>query len=363
MLMSRRIFLFLALTFSSMPLAGQQQGGLPAAKVKEIEQAISSEMSRQNIPGISVAIATDSRLSWSAGFGMADVENFVPAKGSMVHRLGSISKPITAVAVMQLVEKGKLDLDAPIQKYVPSFPQKPWPITARLLLGHLSGIRHYRGAEEMNSTRHYDDRLTPLQIFQSDPLLFEPGAKYSYTTYGFNLLGAAVQGASDMRFVDYLRRYVFEPAGMDRIRPDDVYTIIPNRARGYRKTPSGELQNCALADTSNKIPGGGLTSTPEDLVKLALAVNAGVLLKKETVELMFTRQKTRDGKTTSYRLGWAINEFQGKRRAGHGGGQQGTSTNLSLVPSAGFAVAIMANLEGAALGRLTDQITEIALRP
>ena len=174
-------------------------------------------MSRQNIPALSVAIAIDSRPSWSSGFGMSDLENFVPAKASTVYRLGSISKPITAVAAMQLVEKGKLDLDAPIQKYLPSFPQKPWPITARQLLGHLSGIRHYAGLEEVNSTRHYDDRLTPPQIFQNDPLLFEPGTKYSYSTYGYCLLGAAVEAAADFKFVEYLRRNVFEPAGMDRI--------------------------------------------------------------------------------------------------------------------------------------------------
>src|SRR5439155_19056924 len=177
----------LFLLFPAPPLApAQERFGIPPATVDAVERAISSEMSRQTIPGLSAAIAASGKIAWGGGFGMSDLENFVPAKASTVYRLGSISKPITAVAAMQLVERGKLDLDAAIQIYVPSFPKKPWPITVRQLLGHLSGIRHYRG-NEIESTRHYASLVEGLAIFKDDPLLFEPGTKYSYTTYGYSL--------------------------------------------------------------------------------------------------------------------------------------------------------------------------------
>jgi len=341
------------------PLAAQQLG---RDQLREIEKAVSEEMAKQKIPGMSVAVGTNHRLVWSAGFGLADLENSVPARAQTVYRLGSISKPITAVAAMQLAEGGKLDLDAPIQKYVPSFPEKPWPITPRLLLSHLSGIRHYSGVEEVNSTRRYTNLTEPLKIFAADPLLFEPGAKYSYTTYGYCLLGAAVEGASGMRFGDYIRERIFEPAGMRTARPDSVHDIIPHRARGYRKTPAGTIENCALADTSNKMPGGGMVSTPEDLVKFANAVMKGQLVKPETRDQMYTRQQTREGKPVPYGLGWQIQEPERLKWVSHGGAQQGISTLLVTLPAEGFSVALMTNLERAVLQPLALRIAEIVLR-
>ncbi|MBI1788385.1 MAG: beta-lactamase family protein, partial [Acidobacteria bacterium] len=160
---------------------------LPAEKTRQIQQAVATEMAKHSIPGVSVAMASSSGLAWTAGFGMADLENFVPVTPSTVIRLGSISKPITAVAVMQLVEQGRIELDAPIQRYVPSFPEKPWPVTVRQLLGHLGGVRHYSGLPEVDSTRHYTELAAAFHVFRDDPLLAEPGTKYSYTTYGFNL--------------------------------------------------------------------------------------------------------------------------------------------------------------------------------
>ena len=218
-------------------------------------------MSEASVPGVTVAIGSAEGLYWDNGFGMADLENMVPATAQTRIRLASITKPITATAVMQLVERGKMELDAPIQKYVPTFPQKQWPVTVRLLLGHLSGIRHYASDEEVASTRHYLNRVEPLKIFQDDPLKFEPGTQFSYTTYGFNLLGAAVEMVSGKPFEDYLRENIFEPAGMHSIGLDDGYAIIPHRSRGYELTADKQIRNCGLADTSNKVPGGGLIST------------------------------------------------------------------------------------------------------
>lgn len=354
--------LVLVVLLAALPLGAQDLGGLPAEKLAEIEKAITAEMARQNIPGLSVAVVTAHQLRWANGYGLADLENFVPAKASTVYRLGSISKPITATAVMQLAEKGRLDLDAAIQKYVAGFPEKPWPVTARQLLGHLSGVRHYRNEEEVNSTRHYLNLADALHIFKDDPLLFEPGARFSYTTYGYTLLGCAVETASGMKFVDYARENIFRRAGMDTMRADDVYAIIPNRAQGYRKTQSGELRNSALADTSNKIPGGGFCSTVNDLAKFAIAVQTGDLVKKDTLELMWTRQKTRDGQLTNYGLGWGVGERNGLKEVGHSGGQPRVSTYLLMVPQKGVAVVIMSNLEASRLRELARQIGDIAAR-
>ncbi len=335
---------------------------LPPAAVTRIEAAIRREMSEQKIPGLSVAVVAENQLRWSSGFGVSDLENQVPARAHTVYRLASISKPITAVALMQLVEQGKVDLDTPIRKYVPSFPEKPWPVTSRLLLGHLGGIRHYKG-DEVNSTRYYPTLAEGLSLFKHDPLLHEPGTKYAYTSYGFNLLGCAVEGASGKTFMQYVQESVFQPAGMDRIREDSVAALIPHRAQGYRKTEQGELLNSRLADTSYKIPGGGLCSTVEDLARFAIALHTDRLLKRETREQMWVSQNTADGKPTNYGMGWGIAVKNGRRYISHNGGQQRVSTRLLLLPDQGVAVALMSNLEGAKLNDLSDEIVTAVLHP
>ncbi|HXG93288.1 MAG TPA: serine hydrolase domain-containing protein [Blastocatellia bacterium] len=342
----------------------QQPTGLPADKREKIEKAITAEMSRQNIPGLSVAVVVDHKLVWSNGYGLADLENFIPAKATTAYRLGSISKPITAAAVMQLVERGKIDLDAPIQRYCPAFPEKQWPVTARQLLGHTSGVRHYKDETEFASTRHYASIVEGLEMFKNDPLLFEPGTKYSYTTHGYSILGCAVEGASGMKFDEYVRENVFKPARMDRIRVDNVFDIIPNRAQGYQKAQSGELRNSGLADTSYKIPGGGFISTVEDLAKFAIAMQTGALVKKDTLDKMWTSQTLKDGKPTSYGLGWGITNRNGLKEVSHGGAQQRVSTQLYMIPEKGLAVVLMTNLEGigGALNNLSRQIADILLQ-
>lgn len=355
--------MLIVLLLASIPATAQTTATLPTGKIEKIEKAITAAMSRQNIPGLSVAVVTDQKLRWSNGYGLADLENFVPAKAATVYRLGSISKTITAMAVMQLVERGKLDLDAPVQKYCSAFPQKQWPVTARQLLGHLAGVRHYKGEAEFLSTKHYNSVVEGLNMFKDDPLLHEPGTKYLYTTHGYAILGCVVEGASGMKFADYVRENIFKPAGMDRCRVDDVFEIIPNRAQGYFKTSSGELRNSTLADTSYKIPGGGFCSTVEDLARFAIAVQTEKLVKKETLEQMWTIQKTRDGKETSYGLGWGLNERNGLKEVSHGGAQQRVTTNLHMIPEKGLTVVLMVNLEGAggSLGKLTNEIADILL--
>jgi serine beta-lactamase-like protein LACTB, mitochondrial len=357
--MRRRVFLILTLC-TALAAATHAQSGLPAGAVAKIERSISAEMERQKIPGLSAAVVTDWEVRWSKGFGLSDLENSVPAKPETSFRLGSIAKPVAALAAMQLVEEGELDLDAPVQKYVPTFPEKPWPVTCRQLLGHLGGIRHYRG-DEINITRHYSKLADGLAIFKDDPLLHEPGTKYAYSTYGYNLLGCAVEGASGKSFVDYITERIFKPAGTQSLRADSVTDIIPHRAQGYRKLPSGELRNAHLADTSYKIPGGGLCGSVLDLSKLAIAVQQGRIVKPATLEQMWTRQSLKGGTQTAYGLGWGLASRNGMREVAHGGGQQRISTYLYMLPERKCAVALMSNLEGAQLAGLARGIADAAL--
>lgn len=327
------------------PLWAQNPAALPPAKLEAIERALSTEMSRRGIPGLSVAVALDGEIRLANGYGLADLENNVPAKATTLYRLGSLSKTLTATAVMQLAEREKLDLEVPIQKYVPGFPEKPWPITVRQLLAHLGGIRNYSEGE-FGSTKHYGSLSEALAIFKDDPLVHEPGTKFLYSTYGYNLLGAAVEGASGESFLDYLRKNVLEPAGMERTGPDDAFAILPNRAQGYQRSASGDLANSAQADTSNKIPGGGLAGTGVDVARFLVALQNGVLVKKETLARMLTRQAARDGKPSGYGLGIFLADRRGVREAWHSGGQQRVSTVLYLQPDRRLVVVLLANLEG-----------------
>jgi len=361
--MKQRTWLRIAISLmilTSTPLATPDAATLSATKMETIEATLSSEWSRWRAPGLSAAIVADHHLVWSRGLGLADLEQRAPATPATVYRIASISKTITAVAVMQLAEQAKLDLDAPIQRYCPAFPEKPWPITARQLLAHVGGIRGYLSTEELYNTHHYTNLVEPLALFKDDPLQFEPGTQFSYTTYGYTILGCAIEGASKLTYVDYVRNHLFQAAGMSHTRPDDVYAIIANRAQSYRKASDGEIQNAPLADTSYKIPGGGWCSTAEDLAKFAVAVQTDGLVAKDTVEQMFTRQRTRDGHDIPFGLGWAIGERNGHREVWHTGGLQGVSTILYMRPEKGFAAVLLLNVNGLSTPPATAPVLGLA---
>jgi serine beta-lactamase-like protein LACTB len=339
-------------------LSAQTHYAITPEKIRQIETVITSEMARQSIPGMSIAIGSGTEI-WSNGYGMADLENFVPAKTGTVFRTASIAKPMTAVAVLQLAEKRKIDLDAPIQQYLTDFPQKGQRVTARELLGHLGGIRHYRDDSEAFSTKHYWDLREALKQFESDPLAIEPGTKMIYSTFGYVLLGALIEKVSGSNYVEYMRKNIFDIAGMTSTQSDDVYALIPNRSRGYSKSKEGKISNAALHDTSGKIPAGGLVSTAADLVRFAQAVDEGKLLKTETMEQMWTPQRTRDGKPTGYGLGWGVGQFADKKRVGHMGGQAGVSTLFFNFPQEKVTLALMFNLEQVETGAIADRVQEI----
>jgi len=318
------------------------------AQAGGIERLVDEYREKERAPGISVAVLTRAGEIDTVTRGWADLENEVAVSPVTVFRLASVVKPFTAVAAMRLVEEGRLDLDAPVEKYVAAWPAKQWPVTTRQLLGHLGGVRGYReDGSDNNSTRHYWSTVEALTAFSADPLAHEPGTKYLYSSYGFNLAGGVVEKASGLAYAAAVAAFVLRPAGIETMRIDDVFSIIPNRARGYRRNPAGEIENCSLADNSLKAPGAGWVATAIDVVKFARALMDGRLVKPETLEQMFERQKLKDGSRTGYGLGFGINREKAPRIYSHSGGQQGTSTYLAFSPELKTAVAVLVNLEGA----------------
>jgi serine beta-lactamase-like protein LACTB, mitochondrial len=360
-----QIVCLVGLFFGCASDAAAQQKSLPPEKRSQIEMAVSSFMSANSVPGIGAAVVLEGEPMWSAGFGMADLENSAPATSSTLFRLGSISKPITAVAVLQLWERGKLDLDAPVQKYCPAFPQKEWPITSRELLGHLGGIRHYnpdgKGDIPEDSARHFSSMEESLTIFAADPLVAKPGTKFNYSTYGYTLLGCVLEGAASQKYVDYVRENIFKPAGMAQTQADDFFSIIPHRTRWYHKEKSGIVRNAGVLDSSYKIPGGGLIASADDMARVEAAILADKLLQRATRDLMWASQKTDDGKPTGYGMGWGTQRKYGLTLMAHGGGQQGTSTTVLVAPERRAGIVVLANMDGLDTGALATDILKIVL--
>ena len=323
----------------------------PAAYAAAVAQAraIVCDQLAGKIPGLQVAVAVGGKLVWSEAFGYADLAREVPVTAETQFRIGSVSKPLTAAAVALLYERGKLDLDAPVQRYVPSFPDKGYPITTRQLAGHLAGIRHYRG-DEFLLNRHFDTVLEGLAIFQGDLLLSPPGTKFSYSSYGWNLISAVVEGAAGQDFLTYMSRNVLRPLGLTHTAPDRVDSLIPNRTRFYERGADSGFVPAPPVDNSYKWAGGGFLSTAEDLVRFGSALLEPGFLKAATLELLFTSQKTTAGEPTGYGIGWFVaTDGRGHRWVSHGGGSVGGTTAFSVDRDSRVVVAITSNLTGAPL--------------
>ena len=304
-------------------------------------------MKRSGTPGASVTVLRNGRQIWSQGLGFSDIENNLRVTPLTKFRIGSISKSITAVAMEALVEEGKLDLDAPIQKYVQAFPAKGYPITARELAGHLAGLRHYRG-DEFLSNRHYATVTESLDIFKNDTLLSKPGDKYNYSTYGFVLLSAVMEGAVGEPFLSYVKRRVFDPIGMRNTTAEFPDSIIAYRSRFYtRKDSLSSIVNAPAVDLSNKWAGGGFISTTQDLARFGQAMIDGKVLKRASIQAMWTPQHTADGKATTYGMGWAINtDSTGRTAYSHSGGSVGGTALLVVYPREQLVFAFLFNGDG-----------------
>jgi CubicO group peptidase (beta-lactamase class C family) len=350
--------------------AAQRSGpGSPSGSDRCVENAdavraaVRDVAGKQANVGMSVAISRGGRIVFSEGFGMADLENQVPATPRTRYSVASITKAFTGAALLKAVERGQLDLDAPIQKYVPDFPRKPGgEITARLLAAHLAGIRHWTTERTPELyARHFDDVREIFPLFAGDTLVVPPGTRYSYSSYGYNLLGMAVQAASGMRYQDAVARDIITPLGLASTQFDDVRQVIPFRARHYSfydLTTFGDLTEPVRVpdwDYSHNMAAGNIITTADDLTRFGDAFTRPGLLTRESLAALARRPRI--GTVESpMSFGWFVSpDSITPRRLNIGGSNAGVQSGLFVYPDERFVVAIISNTwgKGSRSGELT----------
>lgn len=305
----------------------------------------------KRIPSISAGVLKDGIIQWLDAKGQIDLETFTSAKPTSLYRIASITKAITAVAIMQLYERGQINLDADINTYVPYFPQKKWKITVRNLLNHTSGIRSYKNEEEFNSKMFYSSTKDAVMTFANDDLIFEPGTNYNYSSLGYSLLAALIENVTKMSFELYLRKEIFQVANMKATRVDRQRDIIFERAKGYEKSPDRKLINAPLSDLSIKVAGGGLISTSEDILLFAKALLEDKLISKSTLVEMTKPVVLKNGKRFNYGFGFSLSDPNDSLKYfGHDGRGTGFTTGLIIEPSSSTASVFFINVRDRNLG-------------
>ena len=343
-----------------------------ADAVAQGRQIARAGLTEQNLPGLSVAVAVGGEIVWAEGFGWADLEKRVSVAPDTRFRIGTASIALTSVAVGQLLEEGQLNLDDEIQKHVPAFPKKQWPVTLRQLMGHVAGVRTDGGDEGPLFSEHCARPADALPHFAEDALRFEPGAEYRFSSYGWILVSAAVEAASKEPFLTFMQKEIFEPLGMDRTMADSATEPIPNRATPYfprfAADPRYGPDPMREVDYSCYAGASVFVSTPSDLVRFAVAFSSGKLLKPATVELFQTSQRTSSGQETGYGLGWDLETvtLAGKdtRAIGHDGDSLGgTLASLLTFPEHGIVVSLMTNISYADTFAVGVKIAEAFAQP
>jgi serine beta-lactamase-like protein LACTB len=292
-------------------------------------------------PGVAVAVAAGGKVVWSETCGFANRERRIRVGRTTRFRIGSVSKALTAAAAARLYQRGRLELDAEVQRYVPKFPRKSRRITPRQLGGHLGGIRHYEGAEAVNRA-HYDSVRSSLAVFEGDALVAEPGERFVYSSYGFNLLGAAVERAAGKPFAAAVEESVLAPLRMRRTGLDDR-SSDGGRARFYEVTSSRRAVAAPPIDLSDRFPSGGFLSTAEDLARFGVGITNRAFLSTET-QALFTSQRTAGGAATGYGFGFEVGESPFGRVVGHTGNVVGGTSFLFVHPRTRVVVAMTTNI-------------------
>jgi CubicO group peptidase (beta-lactamase class C family) len=291
-------------------------------------------------PGLSIAIAADGKLVWSESCGFADRGRRGKVTRATQFRIGSVSKTLTAATVARLNERGPIDVDAPIREYVAAYPRSGPAPTVHQLGGHLGGIRHYEGAEAIN-TKHYSSVTDSLRVFVDDPLVAPPGEQFHYSSYGFNLLGAAVETATSSRFGQAVTATVLQPLGMKRT---SVGRPPMGGTRFYEVTGRRRAVPAPYIDLSDRYPSGGFLSTAEDLVRLGVGLTSPAFLDDRSRALLFTSQRTRAGEPTGYGFGFEVGESPFGPVVGHTGNVVGGTAGLLIHPGTRVVVALVTNI-------------------
>ncbi|MGN6150744.1 MAG: serine hydrolase domain-containing protein [Lysobacteraceae bacterium] len=344
-----------------------------AALAGRLDDALRTATTSAGLPSMSAAIVTRDGLAWSGSYGWADIDAKIPATPDSRYRTGSMAKPITAVAMMRLVEQGKLDPDAALGDSIEGLPDASRAITPRQLASHTAGIRHYTAREAIVGTVgipgpvHYATVQDGLEVFVHDRLRFKPGTDFLYSTYGYSLLSRRLEVATGTPFPALLSQQVFVPCGMNATVLDGTEAMA-SRVAFYR-TENGRFKVARKIDTSNPNAGGGLVSTPEDLARFAMCVLSGNVLSAESRKTMWTPVRLPDGSPNpqNYALGWrrddSVRLFGAEHPTlilHHGGQQEGGAGFLVIVPSLQLSVAVMTN-SGTDEAREASQDTAYAL--
>ncbi|MBE0592673.1 MAG: beta-lactamase family protein [Gemmatimonadales bacterium] len=335
-----------------------QVSGPPLAAADSARTLVERFRMASEIPGLSVAVGVDSAVVWAEGFGMADEATGRPVTTETRFRIGSISMPLTAAAIGLLWEQGTLNLGADIRAYVPSFPEKDYPITVGQLAGHLAGIRHYRDREYWSNIA-YATVAEGLEIFEHDSLIFEPGTRYSFSTYGWSLLSAAIEHVTGQPFLVYMQEHVLDPLALLNTVPDRAGEADPQRSVFYERV-DGRLEVAPPVDNSYKWAGGGFLSTPTDLVRFGLAHLRPGFLAERTIRRFWTGQHTRDGAETGYGIGWTVGTDADEHAVvSHTGSSVGGRAILLVYPESRVVVALTANVSGVRYGSLPQDVAHL----
>ena len=316
----------------------------PAALEDQLNRVVEEAFSSMRCPGLSVAVSVNNQIVYSRALGFADIEQNVPLRPDSAQRLASLSKPVTGTILMDLVQSGRMKLDAPVKAYLPDLPAAYGKVTVRELLDHQAGVRDYRDIEEVFSTVHYQTSRDALRAFMNDPLLFEPGTKASYSSFGFTVLGAAAEAATGETFQQISRDF-FRRHGIRGFDLDDPQAIVTKRVRGYFVDKDGKITNARAYDASNKYPGGGFTASAEDYLRFAIAVGSGRVLKPDVLQQTWTPQRTSDGTASPYGMGWGVSQQEGRKVVGFNGLQPSTTTSIHYFPVEGVGIVLACNAE------------------
>lgn len=267
--------------------------GPPSAVDGEVAQARAALRSlAEQAVGFSVAVARGDRVIWTEAYGYRDLEGRDPATPATRFRLYSLAKPMTAAAAARLLEARKLDPNAPIQRYVAEFPEKGTPITPMQLATHTSGIRHYSGQTEARTSRHCNSVADALEIFADDPLVHAPGAGETYSSWGFVLLSAVLEGAAEQSYEEAMEDLVFEPVGLTSLVLDDPAEEVPHRTQFYQELSPGTFSLASEVDNTCKWGAGAWLGTAADVAQFGLALIDDSFLSSGTQQLFLRGQPT-----------------------------------------------------------------------
>ena len=325
-----------------------------AGAVARGQQIVSAALTEKNLPGLSVAVAVGGDIVWAEGFGWADIEKRVPVSPEMRFRIGTTSTSLTSAAVGVLLQDGRLNLDEDIQTYVPEFPPNQSPVTLRQLMANVGGVPNDGGDEGPLFTEHCErpaDAFQYLSGYERERL-FEPGTQYRYSSYGWIAVSAAIEAAAKEPFLTFMQKRVFEPLDMRDTRADSA-TEIPNRVTPYfprfAADPHYGPDLMRPLDYSCYAGSSVFLSTPSDLVRFAMAIDSGKLLKPATVQLLQASQRLTSGEETGYGLGWDLETVTlgsaHTRWVGHEGTSLGGNvSSLMTFPDYGIVVAVASNI-------------------